>query len=159
MGEPLSVAASAVGIVTLGLTVCSALIDYYSAWKDQPSDVAAMCESLGGLRMMFEQLNESVRHPLLDRKIVDRVTNSIIDCAGGVQRLQSKLDKIRNVKRGMFSLSRGQVGPSMRWRNAFHCGSRHPFIVGLSCSSAHRMFDFVSLRVSWPHRVFWLVSC
>ena len=41
-----------------------------------------------------------VRHPLLDSKIVDRVTESIISCAAGVQRLQSKLEKIRDVKPG-----------------------------------------------------------
>ena len=100
MGDPLSIAASAAGLVSLGLTVCSGLLDYYSAWKDQPSDVSEMCESLVALNKTFDMLNERVRHPLLDPKSVDRVTESIISCAAGVQGLRSKLEKIRNAKPG-----------------------------------------------------------
>ena len=67
MGDPLSITASAAGLVSLGLTVCSGLLDYYNVWKDQPSDVSDMCESLGALSKTFELLDERVRHPLLDR--------------------------------------------------------------------------------------------
>lgn len=87
MSDPLSIAASAAGLVSLGLTVCSGLVDYYNAWKDQPSDVAAMCDSMRGLGKTFELLDEKVRHPLLDRECVDRVTESIISCAAGVHGL------------------------------------------------------------------------
>lgn len=100
MGDPLSVAASAAGLVSLGLTVCSGLLDYYNAWKDQPSDITAMCESLEALGKIFELLDQKVRHPLLHRESVERVTESIISCAAGVQGLRSKLEKIRNVKPG-----------------------------------------------------------
>ena len=100
MGDPLSVAASAAGLVSIGLTVCSGLLDYYSVWKDQPSDVSAMCESLVALNKTFGLLHERVCHPLVDRKSVDLVTESIISCAAGVQRLRSKLDKIRKAKPG-----------------------------------------------------------
>lgn len=101
MSDPLSVTASAAGLVSLGLTVCSGLLEYYSAWKDQPSDVSAMCESAVALNKTFELLDEKIRHPLLDRKTVDRVNESIISCAAAIQGLQSKLDKIRNAKSGM----------------------------------------------------------
>ena len=101
MSDPLSIAASAAGLVSLGLTVCSGLLEYYSAWKDQHSDISTMCESLEALSKTFEVLDEKVRHPLLDRKSVDRVTESIISCAAGVQGLRSKLDKIRGAKAGI----------------------------------------------------------
>ena len=102
MSDPLSIAASAAGLVSLGLTVCSGLLDYYKAWTDQDSDVSIMCESLDALSRTFELLDDKVRHPLLDRKSVDRVTESIIACAAGIQGLRSKLDKIRNAKPGTF---------------------------------------------------------
>ena len=100
MSDPLSIAAGAAGLVSLGLTVCSGLLDYYKAWKDQGSDVSTMYKSLEALNRMFELLEEKVRHPLLDRKSVDRVTDSIISCAAGVQGLRFKLDKIRDAKQG-----------------------------------------------------------
>ena len=100
MSDPLSIAASAAGLASLGLTVCSGLLDYYKAWKDQHSDVLTMCESLEALNRMFELLREKVRHPLLDRKSVDRVVDNIISCAAGVRRLRSKLVKICNAKQG-----------------------------------------------------------
>lgn len=102
MGDPLTIAASTAGLVSLGLTVCSGLLDYYNAWKDQPSDVSEMCQSLLALNKTFGLLDERVRYPLLDRKSVDLVTESIISCAAGVQGLRSKLDKIRNAKPGNF---------------------------------------------------------
>lgn len=100
MGDPLSISASAAGLVSLGLTVCSGLLDYYSAWKDQPSDVSEMRESLIALNKTFELLDERVHHPLFDPKSVDRVTKSIKSCDAGVQRLRTKLEKIRNAKPG-----------------------------------------------------------
>ena len=102
MADPLSITASAAGLVSFGLTVCSGLLDYYNACKDQPSDVSEMCDSLAALKKMFELLDEKIRHPLLNRKSVDLVTESIISCAAGVQGLQSRLDKIRNVKTGVL---------------------------------------------------------
>lgn len=100
MTDPFSITASAAGLVSLGLTVCSGLLDYYRAWKDQHSDISTMCESIETLDRTFELLDEKVHHPLLDRKSVDRVTESIISCAAGVQGLKAKLDKIRNTKPG-----------------------------------------------------------
>ena len=100
MTDPLSISASAAGLVSLGLTVCSGLLDYYDEWKDQHSDISTMCASLETLDRTFKLLDEKVHHPLLDRKSVDRVTESIISCAAGVQGLKAKLDKIRNTKPG-----------------------------------------------------------
>ena len=101
MGDPLSIAASAAGIVSLGLQVCSGLLDYYQTWKNQSSDVSQMCQSLTALTKTFELLDGKVRNPLLDSESVNLVTESIVSCAAGVQRLQSKLDKIRKVKPGI----------------------------------------------------------
>lgn len=108
MGDPLSIAAGVAGIISLGLTVSSGLLNYYGSWKDSPSNVSTMCESLETLTKTFEILHERIRHPLLDSKIVDMVTESIISCAAGVQKLQSKLDKIRNVKPAGAFLQRAQ---------------------------------------------------
>ena len=33
MADPLSISASVAGLVSLGLTVCSGILQYYGAWK------------------------------------------------------------------------------------------------------------------------------
>lgn len=82
--------------------MCSGLLDYYNAWKDQHTDVSRMCRSLEALNGTLKLLYEMVRHPLLNQENVNRVTDSIISCAAGVERLRIKLDKIHNAKPGMF---------------------------------------------------------
>ncbi|ERF68520.1 hypothetical protein EPUS_05659 [Endocarpon pusillum Z07020] len=121
MGDPFSIVAGAAGIVSLGLTVCSGLLEYYGSWQDSASDVVTMCESLEALTKTFQLLDEKVRHPLLDRASVDRVTESIISCAAGVQKLKSKLDKIRDVKPGMSAhLQRAQYPFRQKTLMALH---------------------------------------
>ena len=104
MTDPLSITASAAGLVSLGLTVCSGLLEYYSALKDQPSDVSTMCHSLEALGKILQVLDQKVRHPLLDRESVDRVTESIVSCAASIQVLDSKLKKISETKPGTCTL-------------------------------------------------------
>ncbi|KAI4132500.1 MAG: hypothetical protein LQ341_006269 [Variospora aurantia] len=101
MADPLTVGASAVGIIALGLTVSSSLLDYYSAFKDQRSDVAEMLRSLQTVSKIFEAINRKVQDPLLNREAVDLVTDSLMSCRDGVHRLQAKLDKIRSTKPGV----------------------------------------------------------
>jgi len=38
--DPLSVAASAAGIISLGIQVTQSLVDFFSAYKSQKSDIA-----------------------------------------------------------------------------------------------------------------------
>ncbi|KAI4170784.1 MAG: hypothetical protein LQ348_007050 [Seirophora lacunosa] len=100
MGDPLSVGASAVGIISLGLTVSNGLLDYYTAFKDQPADVAQMIQSLQTLSHILEAIDRKVQHPLLNREAVHHVTESLISCVAGIHILQAKLEKIRNTKPG-----------------------------------------------------------
>ncbi|KAL8648358.1 MAG: hypothetical protein Q9210_005039 [Variospora velana] len=101
MADPLTVGASAVGIIALGLTVSSSLLDYYSAFRDQRSELAEMVQSLQTLGKIFEAIDRKVQDPLLNREAVDLVTDSLMSCRDGVHRLQAKLDKIRNTKPGV----------------------------------------------------------
>lgn len=66
MSDPPSIAAGAAGLVSLGITVCSGLLDYCNAWKDQHTDVSRMCQPLEALNGTSKLLYEKVRRPLLD---------------------------------------------------------------------------------------------
>lgn len=49
MGDALSVARTAVGIVSLGIQVCQGLITYYSAYKDQDAIILAVQQNVTAL--------------------------------------------------------------------------------------------------------------
>ena len=54
--NPLSVAASAAGLLSLGITIAQTLIDFYSPYKYQQSDVAHTIEKLERLLDVLSSL-------------------------------------------------------------------------------------------------------
>ena len=98
MADPLSVTGGAVGIVSLGLTVCQGLLQYYASWKDCENDVAAMCGPLDGLARTLQLLETSIRDNDFKPEIVARLEESIKSCRDGVGCLQKKLNKVKAVK-------------------------------------------------------------
>jgi hypothetical protein len=46
MADPLSITAGVVGLISFGIQVTGALVDYYSAYEDQDSEVARTIEKL-----------------------------------------------------------------------------------------------------------------
>ncbi|KAL8820153.1 MAG: hypothetical protein Q9223_001570 [Gallowayella weberi] len=98
MADPFSTGASTAGLVSPGLTVFSGILKYYSAYKDQDSDVSTMCISLMALEKMFIVLNRKIDHPSLDPECASLVKSSINNCESGICGLRVKLDKIRHIK-------------------------------------------------------------
>lgn len=60
MSDPLSISASAAGLISLGLEVTKGLIQYYESWKDSHDNVATMLESLEALFKTLKLLNEKI---------------------------------------------------------------------------------------------------
>ncbi|KAI0023788.1 ankyrin repeat-containing protein [Xylariomycetidae sp. FL0641] len=58
MGDPVSVAGSAVGVISLGIQVTQSLHDYYSAFRSQYSDINHTIERLGSLLELLERLRQ-----------------------------------------------------------------------------------------------------
>ncbi|KAL8800853.1 MAG: hypothetical protein Q9182_004873 [Xanthomendoza sp. 2 TL-2023] len=98
MADPFSIGASTAGLVSLGLTVFSAILKYYSAYKDQDSDVSSMCISLINLEKTFIVLNRKIEQSSVDPECVSLVKSSINNCENGICGLRVKLDKIRRTK-------------------------------------------------------------
>ena len=42
MGDPFSVAGSAVGVISLGLAICQSLISYYGSWKAYDDEIKSL---------------------------------------------------------------------------------------------------------------------
>lgn len=60
MGDPISAAGTAVGIISLGIQVCQSLISYYDRWKSFDDDIAQIQGKLDGLKETLENLGENI---------------------------------------------------------------------------------------------------
>ena len=58
MGDPFSVAASAVGVVALGIQICQGLLSYYDDFKSFDSTIDSLCQKIENLRATFEICEE-----------------------------------------------------------------------------------------------------
>ncbi|KAF4461453.1 hypothetical protein FALBO_11747 [Fusarium albosuccineum] len=96
MTDPLSVAGSTVGIISLGITVAQGLFDYYAAFQGQKSDVAHTTKKLSRLLELLESLRRQLerREPQADDGgILANVNSCMEDCKELIQDLQAELSK------------------------------------------------------------------
>ncbi|KAI9149607.1 Vegetative incompatibility protein [Paramyrothecium foliicola] len=96
--DGVSVAASVVSFVSLGIQVTQGLVDFYSAHKSRTSDVAHTLKKLQHLAVVLEAL----RTQLADRKfradeqeLLRSIDASVQDCKDCMKELQSEADKFK----------------------------------------------------------------
>lgn len=88
------IAGSAVGIISLGIQVCSGIVRYYEFWKDSRKDVATMCQSVESLGKTLEILLVTLNNEDLSETAAKNVSSSIAACKVGIDELNSKLAKV-----------------------------------------------------------------
>lgn len=100
MGDPFSVASSAIGVLSLGLTVCQVLVTYCSqvkSFKQETDEVAGKANSLKDvLSALLCLLSDAAA---FDPSILDKVklaVQLIEQCGQSVHRLEKMLEKVRN---------------------------------------------------------------
>ena len=97
MGDPLSIVASAGGIISLGITVCQGLINYSQAFAGQYRDVRILVQDLQGLEMSLTLLRDGLTHR---PDLLNLVRPHIDTLKDRIDNLQPILDKFReNVSR------------------------------------------------------------
>ena len=104
MADLLSISSGVAGLVSLGLTVCSGISQYYVSWKDSEKDTARLRESLDTLTKTFTLIKRRISGSTFNREAVDRVTESLVACAGAIDRLNEKLDKLKCTKPGIVNV-------------------------------------------------------
>lgn len=92
------------------------LINYYSPWKDSQTDIAVLCEPLTALSQTFRLIEEGVKAPLHGSEVVERVTEGLVACAAGIQRLQDELDKAKSSGPGHLASLRSKAQYPFRER-------------------------------------------
>jgi hypothetical protein len=105
MADPFSAAGGAVGVISLGLTVCQGLLAYYGPFKtfhEQIDEVACRVSSLDGILNALQGVLINAR--ILSNSPTAQSTaiaiDSIISCHNGLQRLRKMLEKCRNTRPG-----------------------------------------------------------
>lgn len=96
MTDPFSVAGSAVGVVSLGLTVCQGLIDYYEAYRSQDEEAEGIVQRLEGLSNTLEILQDRTgKLGSAHTATTQNVEKRIIACASGIKKLEKLLGEFQ----------------------------------------------------------------
>ena len=93
--EALGLSSAAAGLISLGLTVCQGLLDYYHSYKDAENQVAQMYASIEALTETFRLLESAIEPKVFSPGSVQKIEQSISSAERGLQSLRKKLDKIR----------------------------------------------------------------
>jgi archaellum biogenesis ATPase FlaH len=94
--DPLSVAGTAVGIISLGIQVTQYLYDYYKAIKNQHDDMRHTTRKLDSLLGILEHLNRQIRSRTFlpdEQDLLREIESAIEQCGECVQDLQVEAKK------------------------------------------------------------------
>lgn len=96
MSDPLSVAASAVGIISLGLQVCKEIVSYCEAWRGYDEDIQRIATKAHELRLPLQQLRALIEDPRLDDPdILKDLEGKAFNLQTTVVKLQKTIDKFK----------------------------------------------------------------
>ncbi|KAH8204346.1 hypothetical protein TruAng_001509 [Truncatella angustata] len=96
MADPLSVAASAVGIISLGIQLTQSLVAYYNAVKSQDTDIAYTVRKLDNLLEILDSIRHHVdgrRFRADEQDLVKSIESLVNECKDCIQELQDVVDK------------------------------------------------------------------
>ncbi len=95
MADLFSIAGSAVGVVSLAITVCQGLHQYYSSSCDGPDDIKAFVTSLDGLIHALDVLGDTIKDNCFDASTQAHIESCIADCDDAIQNLARELEKMK----------------------------------------------------------------
>ncbi|RYP53073.1 hypothetical protein DL768_001850 [Monosporascus sp. mg162] len=96
--DPLSVAGSVVGIISLGLQVTQYLFDYYTAVKDQHSNITYTTQKLECLLGILETLRHQAdgrTYRADEQHLLRNIGSSVQQCEECIRELQDEADKFK----------------------------------------------------------------
>lgn len=97
MADPLSLAAGAAGLLSLGISVCHGLLEYYESYRHSGAALENMYTQLLALNKtlaLVESVTSKPERPW-DASIKARVEESIESCRVAIQALDKKLTKLK----------------------------------------------------------------
>lgn len=100
MADPLSIAGSAVGIISLGIQVFQGLYDYIGSVQSRDKDLATASEHIKNLIGIFQALNDLVAKfqqlPNPNSKAIHSLQKCVQDSKQGIEELRVLLESLQN---------------------------------------------------------------
>ncbi|KAK4909462.1 hypothetical protein LTR66_017491, partial [Elasticomyces elasticus] len=94
MSDPLSVAGSAVGVISLGLVVCGEIVDYGRAYRDYDEDIRSITAKAESLNETLEDLKDAIKLTQTSQpRTALRLSNKVIGIKEHITRLKSVLKR------------------------------------------------------------------
>ena len=109
-----------VGVISLGIEVCSGLVSYYDSYRSHDSYVARVCANLNGLHTILLSVQEILDGFQFTESMAQVVHERILACRGGMAMLEEKLQKCKatqlpdGIRGGLQSLRRRVLFPFHR---------------------------------------------
>lgn len=99
MGDPLSISASAIALLTAGITVTTSLVEFYTSFKNQDSQVDSMTEKLRDLLSIYEFLTNTFSSRGFradEQSLIGVIEKSIQKCDTLFAELQNECEKLNS---------------------------------------------------------------
>lgn len=96
MADPLSIAGSVAGLLSLGIQVTQSLLDFYTVYKNQDSERVGITDKLDSLLVIFESLEKALSNrefQVDERKLIKNIETSIKNCDKLIRELQAECQK------------------------------------------------------------------
>lgn len=93
MADPLSIAGSVVGVISLGIQVTQSLVDFYNSYRNQDSELRGITERLEGLTEIFQSLERTLSSRTFQVDERNSIETSIVNCNEQIQELQEECQK------------------------------------------------------------------
>jgi len=93
--DAIGASSSIAGLLSLGITICQGLLNYYDSYKHAESDIQAAYGSIKSLESTFTILRPRLQSGRFREDVKANVERSVASCASGLQELQDELQKIR----------------------------------------------------------------
>ena len=108
-GDPLSIAGSAVGVISLGLQVCGGLLSYYKDFKSYNYYGDRIHRKLGGLQRTLQCLEKSLKDLApWPKPAAENVRYQITSCEAGFQALKETWEECEVIASSNTSRERMQ---------------------------------------------------
>ena len=96
MGDPLSVAGSIADLISLGIQVTQSLVDFYTSYKNQDSELIGTIEKLDSLLIILQSLKKALpnrKFEVDERNLIEKIQTSIENCDELIYELQDECQK------------------------------------------------------------------
>ena len=96
MGDPISVAGTVVGSISLGIQVTQSLVNFYNSYKGQSSELGHTTNRLNSLLGIFQSLKKTLserKFLAYEQNLVKNIETAIQNCDDLIHELQDEVQK------------------------------------------------------------------